>query len=166
MNLGGKIAVIIFGVLPIAFLLYAIGFKSEQIFIAVVVAIFLILFFSKSEDDNPTTKTSKEPSNNKGENLAIDHKVLKAAADSNSDIISVDFGIHVSEDKNKKRVNDLQNRLSELVEISKHTYSAMLELPPDQAETYNLLSNGLDSINIEMMDIQNELKAYGAFNKH
>lgn len=60
-----------------------------------------------------------------------------------------------------KQINELQNRLSELIETSKQTFAAMLELQSDDTDTYDLLARGVDSINIEITDICNELRAYG-----
>ena len=49
MNLSGKFAIILFGLGPIALLLWAIGIPSEAIFLLVVIAAFLIIFFVKSD---------------------------------------------------------------------------------------------------------------------
>lgn len=56
---------------------------------------------------------------------------------------------------------DLQNRLSELNELSKETSAAMLEVPLNDTDNYDILERGLNSINIEIVDICNDLRAYG-----
>ena len=154
MNFSGKIAVIIFGILPIAFLSYAIGIKSEQIFVGFVVAVFLILFFLKSDDEKQNKHSSEDQSEINQESLPL------SKSSENLNIFLVDFGTQDSESENGKKIIELQNRLDELGDTWKHTYAAMLELPSEDFEIYNLLSNGLDSLNIEIMDIQNELNAY------
>lgn len=50
MNLSGKFAVIVFGIIPVAFLLWAIGVPSSNIVVLFFIAAFLIIFFMPSED--------------------------------------------------------------------------------------------------------------------
>lgn len=143
MNIGGRIAIIVFGVLPTALLLYAIGVPSYKVFLLVVAASFLIFFFMQEDEDRNESVDTGKPEI-RGEN-------------------KIDSGYNTIEglsDDDKKKVISLQQRLTELVSIAQQTHAEMLELPPDDIETYNLFSRGLDSINIEISDIRNELREY------
>jgi hypothetical protein len=143
MNIGGRIAIIVFGVLPTAFLLYAIGVPSDKVFFFVVAASFLIIFFMREDEDEKESVVAQKP---------------EVRSESKND--SGYNTIERLSDADKKKVISLQQRLTELVDIAQQTHTEMLELPTDDIETYNLFSRGLDTINIEISEIRNELREY------
>ena len=106
--MSGKLAIIFFGFIPICFLLYALGFKTEQIFIAFIIAVFLLIFFLNSDDNKKEIVPNQLFDSNNGKGTPGKDTPKRKTLNSLRTVPNLSTQNLLSRDD--KIVDDLQNR--------------------------------------------------------